>query len=117
MKGKVIIAGGRGVTDPALVFAAMQEAPFEVREVISGGAQGADTLGEKWAAYHSLPVTRVPARWDLHGKAAGPIRNREMAEYADACVCVWDGRSPGTRNMIEAATRLGVPVFVYPVLP
>ncbi len=56
--------------------------------IISGTANGADKLGERYAREHNYEIICMPAKWE-HGKAAGPIRNREMAEAADACVVFW----------------------------
>lgn len=57
--------------------------------IISGHASGADTLGEKFAADHNLQCELYPADWKRHGKAAGPIRNAEMAKVADALIAFW----------------------------
>lgn len=113
---KVIIAGSRDITDYRLVAKAMQEFPEEVTEVVSGGANGVDKLGEEWAVNHGIPIKRFVADWRAHGKAAGPIRNREMANYVSdmgALVALWDGKSAGTRNMIQEATRRGLLVCVH----
>jgi hypothetical protein len=112
---KVIIAGGRDITDYATVAMAMTEAGFAVTEVVSGTAAGVDRLGEEWAQRRGLPIKRFPAPWTEFGKAAGPIRNRQMAEYADALVAVWDGKSRGTKNMINQARARGLVVHVHRV--
>lgn len=113
----VIIAGtrtfGEELTDEGavrFVEAALAEAGFAPDEVVSGHADGADSVGEAYAAKHGIPVADevhddldFHADWDQHGKAAGPIRNEQMAEYGDALLALWDGESPGTRSMIENA--------------
>lgn len=76
--------------------------------IVSGGAKGVDALGERFAAEHNLPVIVKPAEWDLYGRAAGPIRNIEMARISDALVAFWDGKSKGTKNMIELAKKHGL---------
>lgn len=93
----------------------VEESGFDVDEVVSGTARGADQAGEAWAEREGLPVERFPADWDEHGKAAGPIRNEEMADYADRVIAIWDGQSVGTRNMIETGcAELGEDnVFVH----
>lgn len=110
---KVIIAGSRSIIDPAIVVAAVEASGFKIAEVVSGCCRGVDKLGEKWAEDRGLPVKRFLANWGKHGKSAGPIRNREMAEYADALIAIWDGKSRGTANMIEEAEKRGLKVFVY----
>jgi hypothetical protein len=97
---KVIIAGSRDIIDYSEVEKAVEESGFEITEVVSGKADGVDTLGERWADEHGVPVKPFPAKWASHGKAAGRWRNREMSLYADALVAVWDGNSNGTHNMI-----------------
>ena len=110
---KTIIAGGRECVDYRVVSKAMLQFGEEVTEVVSGCARGADTLGEQWARNHSIPIKRFPADWDKHGRGAGYIRNKYMANYADALVALWDGVSRGTANMIEEAKKKGLVVFVY----
>jgi len=110
---KVIIAGGRDFTNYDLVEKAISKSNFEITEVVSGCARGADTLGEAWALGNNVPVKGFPANWNLHGRAAGPIRNKAMAEYADALIAIWDGQSKGTANMITQAREFGLDVFIY----
>lgn len=110
---KTIIAGSRAITDYRAVKRAIRDSCYTVAEVVSGGASGVDILGEKWARAHSIPVKRFPADWELHGKSAGPIRNKEMANYADALIAIWDGKSRGTANMIQLARKSNLPIFVY----
>ena len=110
---KLIIAGGRDFRDIVRAFRDLE--PFErvVTEVVSGGARGADDIGEEWAAYYKKPVKRFPANWDRHGKSAGYRRNVEMADYADAVVAFWNGESRGTRHMIQIAQAKGLKVTVF----
>ncbi len=51
--------------------------------------------------------------WDIHGKSAGHIRNAEMADYADALIAFWDGKSRGTANMIENARKRGLKIKIF----
>ena len=80
--------------------------------IVSGHASGADSLGEKFAADHNLKCELYPADWNRHGRAAGPIRNEEMADVSDALIAFWDGKSRGTKSMIEIARRKGLQVAV-----
>ena len=112
---KVVIAGCRDFFNYQFVEQTLdkifQEEPFtnQTIEIVSGNARGVDILGEKYAQNYNLPVHRFPAQWDKFGKAAGPIRNKRMAEIADYVIVFWDGRSRGTKNMIETCQQLGVP--------
>ena len=117
---RVIIAGTRykdkenkiPFDDYNLVVEAIERSGFKITEVVSGTAIGADRLGEQWARANNVPIKEMPADWIRHGNAAGPMRNRQMAEYADAAVVVWDGKSPGSRNMIENMIRRKKPYYV-----
>jgi hypothetical protein len=109
---KTIIAGSRDIKDYDLVLEAIEESGFEITEVVCGKARGVDTLGERWANESGIPVAEFPADYGKHGKAAGPIRNREMSNYAEALIAIHDGISPGTKNMIEEAKKRGLKVYV-----
>ena len=109
---RTIIAGSRSVHDLNEVLIAVLEAPWVPTSVVSGTARGADRLGEQFAHDFSLPVTRFPADWSAHGKRAGFLRNKEMAEHADALVALWDGHSRGTKSMIDIAAAKGLAVHV-----
>ena len=80
--------------------------------IVSGGASGADKLGERYASEHRIPIEVHSAMWDKFGKSAGPLRNKEMAEVADAVIAFWDGESRGTKNMIDCARDARVPCKV-----
>ena len=107
---KVIIAGSRTIDDYEAVCRAVENSGFKPTEIVSGGARGVDRLGERWAKEHGVPVKKFSAEWDKYGRSAGYKRNRQMAEYADALVVLWDGKSPGTKHMIDIAIELGLPV-------
>lgn len=111
---KVIIAGSRHCESFKVVLDAMNESPFvgKITEIVSGGARGVDTIGENLGVLMGIPVKRFPAEWDKFGRAAGPKRNRQMAEYADALIAVLYPGSRGTANMIEQAKRLGLKIHV-----
>lgn len=110
---KVIIAGCRNFNNYDLLKARLdfyfQNA--EIKEIISGACSGADKLGERYANEHSIPVKQFPANWSL-GRKAGPLRNEEMAKYADALVAFWDGESRGTADMIRRAHAYGLKVKI-----
>lgn len=109
---KVIIAGGRDLTDYEVCLRGVENAGFDITEVVSGHARGADALGEQFAQETGLTLKVFPADWEKHGRAAGPIRNNAMASYADALIALWDGTSRGTNHMITQAQKLGLPVHI-----
>ena len=109
---KTIIAGSRGFDNYESMTKELGNVDFEITEVVSGTARGADRLGERWAESNDMPISRMPANWDQHGKAAGYIRNEEMAKCSDALVAFWDGRSKGTKHMIDLAKKHDLKVKV-----
>ena len=104
---KVIIAGGRDFNNYDLLAQTMNELNIIISEVVCGDARGADTLGVVWASANGIPVKHYPADWDTYCCSAGIIRNRQMAEYADFLVAFWDGKSHGTKNMIDTMQQIG----------
>ena len=113
---KLIIAGGRDFT---YISTPMIDSFLEahnmywrnIEQVVSGGASGVDTAGENFANAVDIEIERFPADWNTHGKAAGPIRNRQMAEYADALLLIWDGESRGSASMKNEMVKLKKPVY------
>lgn len=114
---KVIIAGSRDDVRYTDVVEAYEKAGFIATEIVSGTARGADTLGETFARLKGIPVHRMPANWTGLGKKAGLMRNEDMGRYADAAVVVWNGRSRGTKHMIDFMKKLGKPCFVLEIDP
>ncbi|RMH11289.1 MAG: DUF2493 domain-containing protein [Gammaproteobacteria bacterium] len=110
---KVVIAGSRDFHDYDLVMEKFLGLCLGQVEIVSGGAKGVDALGERLARELGYPLKVFPADWTKHGKAAGPIRNRQMAEYADVLVAFWDGQSPGTRNMIRVAVEKRLEIHLF----
>ena len=104
---KTVVAGSRNLTDKNLVFGCIEKSKVAITELVSGGAQGVDLLGEAYALEKDIQVIPFWADWRRHGKAAGPIRNKKMAEYAEAAIIIWDGKSAGARNMIENMRSIG----------
>lgn len=143
---RVIIAGGRDIEDIFWVKRAIAGCKFlkdieddvnpwkyVIGEVVSGKAPGVDTAGEAWAKENGIHVEPFPADWDnidvpnavvrtrrdgtKYNAIAGHIRNEQMAEYADALIAIWDGKSTGTKNMIDTARAKGLIVHVSKVKP
>jgi len=109
---KVIIAGSRHTTNYRIIVEAVNESGFDITEVISGGARGVDSLGERFALNNNVAVKKFTANWSKHGRAAGPMRNQQMADYADALIAIPSRISIGTRDMIKKAEKAGLTVFI-----
>lgn len=114
---KLIIAGSRSVhvsvreIDDLVNHFKIGGVPGQILEVVSGTAYGIDQCGEAWADAVHIPIKRFPAQWDLFGKSAGHRRNAEMAQYADALLLIWDGKSRGSAGMKSCMEKLNKPVY------
>lgn len=116
--------------DYEVIIKAVKESNMDITEVVSGTAKGVDSLGEKYASDNNIPCSRFKAEWnniDVPGAIvkrnqygsynvkAGLNRNEDMGDYADALIAVWDGKSSGTRHMINYMKSLNKKVFVYKI--
>lgn len=106
---KVIIAGTRHFNNYSLVKEKLdyylQNINKQDIEIVSGTANGADKLGEKYGLENNIKIIQFPANWDEYGKSAGYKRNLEMAKYATHCIVFWDGISKGTKHMIDLSKK------------
>ena len=109
---RTIIAGSRNFSCYDTVLFHVANSGIVISQIVSGGARGVDGIGEQIAKDFDIPFVRFPADWGRYGNSAGSIRNKQMADNADALVAIWDGHSPGTRNMIDTANRLGLLVHI-----
>ena len=111
---KLIIAGGRDFDNaPSLEQHVLELAEMDKAiSIVSGMAKGADMLGYQFALRWNVKVYQFPADWALHGKAAGMIRNKQMGDFADGLLAFWDGKSRGTKHMIEYMHGLHKPVHI-----
>lgn len=112
---RVIVAGGRDFDQYDYLEQELSFLRADLASeitVVSGGARGADKLGEQYASENELRVHRFPADWDKHGKSAGYIRNSEMADHSEALLAFWDGKSKGTKHMIDLALDKGLLVQI-----
>jgi len=110
-----IIAGNRNFHDLDVVRRAVAACPWQISEIVSGGAPGVDALGEILAKERGLPLRVFPADWDRLGDAAGPVRNRQMAEVAQGLILVHNGRGPGSKNMLAIAKVRGLRIHEWRV--
>lgn len=115
---RVIVAGGRDFDDYELLQQSLgailsnSKYAFNSFTIVSGGAKGADFLGERYAKENDFKLETYPAKWEEHGKSAGPIRNKMMAQVSQIAVVFWDGESKGSRNMINNALEHGLELHV-----
>lgn len=112
---KVIIAGSRSIIQMAPVVRAIAQSGFVISEVVCGEANGVDTLGKVWARQNGIAVKSFYPNWypqGVYNKFAGFNRNEEMGDYADALIAVWDGKSGGTKHMIDCMKKLKKPYHI-----
>lgn len=110
MLKRVVIAGCRNYNNYAKAKAYIDFCLCNIRKendivIVSGCASGADAIGERYAEENGFKVEKYPADWEKYGKSAGPKRNEEMAKACDFVICFWDGKSKGTKNMVENAKK------------
>lgn len=114
---KLIVAGGRDFNDPVLLANKLNELAngaykSQAVSIVSGMAKGADLLAYNFAINRDVKVYKFPANWDKYGKGAGYRRNEDMGRFADGLLAFWDGKSKGTKNMIDIMHRHGKDVLV-----
>jgi hypothetical protein len=113
---RIIIAGGRDFFDYDMVKLACDKYTkdrYNSIEVVCGMAKGADASGKKWGEENGYPIKKFPADWNKYKYAAGPIRNKQMAEYGNVLIAFWDLKSKGTKNMIDTARDLGLEIVIF----
>lgn len=117
---RLIVAGSREFSnydDVAMVIDKMIVNKKQTHNIVivSGGAQGPDTLGRAYAIKNGYRVELHKADWDGIGKSAGYRRNEQMRDVADALLAFWDGKSKGTQHMIESMLKVNKPVRIAEV--
>jgi len=106
---KLIIAGGRDYFLSKEEYSWLDIIKSDVTEVISGGAKGVDSCGERWAERNGIKIKRFIPQWKRFGKRAGMLRNKDMAFYADALAIFPGGK--GTENMRIEAVKQKLKIF------
>ena len=104
---KVVVFGSREFNNYSLVEKYLNALVkmYKNIEIVSGHARGADSLGEAYATSHGLNLHLYPAEWDKYGKSAGYVRNKRMAEVSDIGIGFWDGKSKGTKHMMDLLVK------------
>lgn len=112
---KVIVAGSRKLDALGstrlinLVDEAINLSGFKITEIVSGGCYGVDVAGERWAGKKKIPIKIFLPDWNRYGRAAGPFRNKDMAEYAEASIVLCYDNSKGSINMISNMNKINKP--------
>lgn len=112
---KVIVCGSRNWPRDHRVTIVRELAKLPSNAVIiTGGARGVDEFADAVARTQRRSRIIVPANWDRHGKAAGPIRNQLMLDLGPDLVIAFraTGESHGTDDMVRRAKKAGITVNV-----
>ena len=105
---KLAIIGSRSLHIPDLE----KYMPDDVTEIVSGGAKGVDSDARNYAEKNGIKITEFLPDYTLHGRGAPLKRNIQIIEYADMVLAFWDGKSRGTKYVIDNCEKTGVPVRV-----
>lgn len=114
---KLIVAGGRDFVNTQVMITVLMDLVEKGKidhnpELVCGMARGADMLAYSLWANHNMKIHTFPADWKTHPRSAGYIRNADMGNFADVLVAFWDGKSKGTKHMIDYMRKLNKPVYV-----
>lgn len=114
---KLIVAGGRDFVNTQVMITVLMDLVEKGKidpnpELVCGMARGADMLAYSLWANHNMKIHTFPADWKAHPRSAGYIRNADMGNFADVLVAFWDGKSKGTKHMIDYMRKLNKPVYV-----
>lgn len=113
---KLIIAGSRGISVFSdFIYGLKSFHNLKITEVVSGTATGIDKSGEYYAEHYNIKCVQFPAEWKTedgeYNAKAGHERNAKMADYADALLLIWDGKSPGSKNMLKEMKKRKKPIY------
>lgn len=106
---KLAIIGSRNFSDINLLNDVLNPLVFNVDLVISGGADGADKMGEEWAKKYGIDTHIFYPDWKTYGKSAGFIRNEDIIKNADCVIAFWDQKSKGTQHSISLCEKYNKP--------
>ena len=114
---RIVIAGCRDYNDYNEAKAYIDDLVSKIKKentliILSGGCKGGDKIRERYAEENGLKIEKYPADWKTYGRSAGPKRNKQMAEACDYVICFWNGKSKGTKSMIECAKKYGKPIKI-----
>lgn len=106
---RIAVIGSRGIDESAYEILC-KNIPSNCTEIVSGGADGIDSLAERYAHENHLKLTIFYPDYKTYGKKAPLIRNIQIIEYAQSVVAFWDGKSKGTAHTVSECIRINLPV-------
>lgn len=105
---KVAVVGSRSLTN----ITVDRYIPEEADEIVSGGALGVDSAAGEFAKKKGIKLTEFLPKYELYGRAAPILRNREIVNYSDKIIVFWDGSSKGALSVIRYAEKIKKPLEV-----
>jgi hypothetical protein len=109
---RLAVVGSRSCEDYELVSGFLGHFINQKPIIVSGGAKGVDSLAERFADENELKKKIYKADWSKYGRAAGPIRNQQIVDNANAMIAFATKDSKGTKNSVKLAVKKGIPVLV-----
>ena len=106
---KVAVIGSRGL----IVKDLERYLPKDTSEIVSGGARGIDTCAENYAEQNGIPITVFLPEYEKYGRGAPLKRNIQIIDYADLVLAFWDGKSRGTKFVIDKCYEKGIPIKIF----
>jgi len=106
---KIAIIGSRGLQIENLG----EYLPEDVTEIVSGGAKGIDTCAREYALANGIKLVEFLPEYEKYAKAAPLKRNIQIIEYSDEVIAFWDGKSKGTKFVIDYCRKISKNVVVY----
>ena len=108
---RVLVTGDRDWTDLVVILDRLSELPSGT-VIIHGACRGADKLAGEAAQLLGFSIIEYPAEWGKYGRAAGPIRNRQMLEEGQPNLVLGFhdniSESKGTKNMLAISEKAGI---------
>lgn len=112
---KLGVIGSRSFSDKEKLFRELETYVNRASLLVSGGAEGADSLAECWAVENNVPLELFLPDFDAFGGGAYRIRNEKIVENVNLIVAFWDGKSPGTKMTLDYAKKKGVEIKIINV--
>ena len=107
---RILVCGSHVKADRALIRRKLESYYDANLVIIHGDAAGVDSEAGAWARARRVARIEVPAQWDLHGKAAGPIRNARMLREFEPDMVIGFPGGVGTDDMCGKAFAAGITV-------
>ena len=109
---KIAIIGSRNLS----IYNLNKYIPTNATEIVSGGAKGIDTYAKEFALKHNIKLTEFLPEYNIFGKAAPIRRNHKIVDYSDEVLAFWDGKSKGTKSVIEYCKKTNKQVTVITMI-